>query len=90
MVPKEDSDPVYAYEFIGSKIEVTDSNHEGYIGLTGTVIDETKNTFVIRDKKDRTIPKEGVRFEVHVNNSLKTLNGSSIAYRPEDRIKKLG
>ncbi len=90
MTAKEDNDQAYAYEYIGSEIEVVHSDHEAYMEITGKVIDETKNTFVIRDEEDKMIPKEGNRFEIRLNDRWITLDGSSIAYRPEDRIKKLG
>ncbi len=90
MVQKSDLDPIYTSEFIGSKIEVTDSEHEGYIGLKGKVVDETKETFVMKNHEERTVPKEGNKFKIEMNRSWKTLDGSKLTYRPENRIKKLG
>ncbi|MFP3871943.1 MAG: ribonuclease P component 1 family protein [Candidatus Natronoplasma sp.] len=90
MSAKRDVNTVYAYEFIGSHIEIEDSDHEGYIGVAGKVLDETKNTFVIGDEKERTIPKQGNRFRIKFDDHWKTLDGSLLTYRPEDRIKKLG
>ncbi len=87
-MPKKDM--VKTFEFIGSEIEVSESEHEGYEGLKGKVIDETKNTLIIGNDRKKIVPKKGSIFEIEINGRRKNLDGSNITYRPEDRIKKLG
>ena len=82
---------VYTFEFIGSELEVADSRHQGYLGMEGKVIDETKKTFVISvDGKEKTIPKKGTRFKLTIDGRKKDLDGNRLTFRPENRIKKLG
>ena len=45
---------IIRYEFIGSVGKVAQSLHEGYVGVGGKVIGETKNTFTfVRQGKRR-------------------------------------
>ena len=37
-------------ELIGTEAKVTKSRHEGYVGISGKVLDETRNTFVILER----------------------------------------
>ena len=42
------------YEFIGTQAEVSRSKHSGYLGLSGKIIDETRNTFtILNEEKQR-------------------------------------
>ncbi len=73
-------------EFIGCKIKITASDNQSLKGLSGTIINETKCTFTIKDKKGerKTILKQGSTFMI----SNKEIQGKDIAQRPEERIKK--
>ncbi len=75
-------------EYIGKKVEVTDSNQRSFEGITGKIVDETKNTFKLSDGK--ILPKQGNMFKIKINKNEMILNGVKLTYRPEDRIKKLG
>lgn len=81
---------VFRHEFIGLTVEVIDSNHEGYVGLQGRIIDETRNTIKIdTGKGEKTIPKENVIFLFTLPEGEKvSIDGKVIIARPEDRIKK--
>jgi len=60
-----------------------------WIGKYGVIIDETKNTFLIRiNGKNKKIAKKIAKFEFENDEKKTILNGSKITYRPEDRIKK--
>lgn len=53
--------------------------------INGVIIDETKNTFLIRTKKgDKRVPKEGNEFKVKQG----VIKGEIITQRPYDRLKK--
>ena len=75
-------------EFIGLEAEVLSA--PCYKGISGTVLDETKNVFVIGSaEKARMVPKKGNEFAFTYNEKIIVIKGSEILYRPEDRIKKI-
>ena len=76
-------------ELIGLHVKIKECNDPSWNGKIGVIIDETKNTFIIEieDQKKR-ISKNIARFEFEVDGKKMMLNGSKIAYRPENRIKK--
>lgn len=86
---KDRTENVYAQEMIGARLEVVDAPHEGYVGMKGKVIDETKKTFKVDDGRVKQVPKKGVTFEVHIGNHDTLLKGNRLAYRPHERIKRL-
>ncbi len=79
-----------AHEFVGLKISVTSSPDPTIIGLSGIVRDETRNmlTIQVQDRFLR-IPKDGSKFTFTLpTGDGVVLDGSSIRFRPEDRIKR--
>ncbi len=82
---------IFRHEFVGLHVEVSESSHEGYRGLKGKVVDETKNTIKIEDDEghEKIIPKKSATFHFTLPGSGKVeIEGKSIAMRPENRIKK--
>jgi len=79
------------HEFIGLEVEVVSSNSKEMIGIKGKVIDETKNTLEIEGEgKTRILPKKSCILKFMLpKNELIEVDGKLIAYRPEDRPKKL-
>ena len=63
----------------------------GFGTLSGLVIDETKNTLVLRaGHGERVVPKKGSIFLFTLPSGEKArLSGDSIVFRPYDRPKKL-
>ena len=76
-------------ELIGLHVKIKECKDPNWIGISGLVIDETKNAFYleIEDQK-KMIVKNIAIFEFNDGGKKITLDGSKIAYRPEDRIKK--
>jgi len=76
---------IYAAEFIGAKIKVMNATNKSLQGLEGSIIDETKNSFKIKNSKqeEKTVLKKGAVFMIN-NNIIK---GDEIIKRPEERIK---
>jgi len=73
-------------ELIGESLRVAESACRGLRGLAGTVVDESKNTFVLETPCGRKrVPKKESVFEV--NGAL--LDGDLLCCRPEERTKKL-
>ncbi|MEA3458121.1 MAG: ribonuclease P protein subunit [Candidatus Thermoplasmatota archaeon] len=76
-------------ELIGLPVTVNQCKDPNWINKTGVIIDETKNTFLIRlNNKDKRIAKSIAKFEFEQDGAKIQLNGSKIVYKPEDRIKK--
>ena len=61
-----------------------------YSDISGTVVDETKNTFTIESAgTERMVPKPGNEFRFAYEGRTIDIIGSEILHRPEDRIKKV-
>jgi len=77
-------------ELIGRQVKIKDCADPTWNEISGTIIDETKNTFVIEfDKQQKRIAKNTAMFEFDVQGKKIIIDGSKIMYRPEDRIKKV-
>ena len=73
-------------EFIGRLVRVLSPTYP----ISGMVVDETKNTFIIESAGTvKMVPKRGCEFEFTYNGEQITISGSEIQHRPEDRIKKV-
>ena len=46
---------IIRYEFIGTEGKVAQSPHEGYVGLGGKVVGETRNTFTFLHQGNRRV-----------------------------------
>jgi len=77
-------------EFIGLNAKVVRSSNPSYVGLSGRVTNETRNTLVIRHKnEDKVIVKEAAVFQFTLpNGTIVEVEGNVILGRPEDRVKK--
>ncbi len=76
-------------ELIGRKVKIKDSLDPNWNGVSGITIDETKNTFLIEvNGKKKRIAKKTASFEFEYKGKKTIIEGSRLAYRPEDRIKK--
>ena len=78
-------------EIIGLPVNIKKCTDPEWEGKSGVVIDETKNTFLVRiqNNKNKRIAKKIATFEFKVNEEKIVINGAKIAYRPEERIKKI-
>ena len=87
MTPKN----IHRHELIGLKVKVSESSCKSHIGLSGKVIDETRNMIVIQSKdKTRRLPKNTSEFEFELpDGHVVEVNGKNLIGRPEDRIKKV-
>ena len=80
---------------IGLKVEIIRSTQKSLQGLSGKVIDETKNLIVIEIEKDnkkleKKIAKIGCifKFTIPGGDDKIEVNGNEIMFRPKDRPKK--
>jgi ribonuclease P protein subunit POP4 len=78
------------HEFIGTEAKVSESNHSGYVGFSGKIIDETRNSFVIlHEGKRKTVLKESAVFHFKFpDGTIIEIDGKILVGRPEDRLKK--
>ncbi len=78
-------------ELIGKKVKIKKCTDPNWKGKKGIIIDETKNTFLIKmDGKENRIAKKTAVFEFTYNKDKKiSIKGSDIMYKPENRIKKI-
>lgn len=81
---------IFRHELIGLPVKVVNSTHEGFIGIKGKVVDETKSTIRIEtDNTEKVIPKGAATFHFYLpDGNIVEIKGKIIIARPEDRIKK--
>jgi len=81
---------VARHELIGLRVAVK-SRHAGWDGLLGTVVDETKHTFLVETASgsELLVPKAGQEFVFAVGDKRFAIRGDEIRFRPEDRTKKV-
>lgn len=81
---------IIQHEFIGLQAKVTKSPNPYYIDIAGTVIDETRNTFMImQDNKRKTVIKEQAVFHFTLpDGTTVEIDGKILIGRPEERLKK--
>lgn len=77
-------------ELIGIQTKVARAKNSKNAGLSGKIIDETKNTITIqtRDGK-KMLMKDAVVLEIEKQGRRFLVDGKLLALRPEDRIKKV-
>ena len=76
-------------ELIGLKAKVAKSLDKKQKGISGTVIDETKNTLVLETKEGRkSIIKKVSTFIFYSGRDSFTVKGEEINFRPQERTGK--
>ena len=84
-------DKIESHELIGLRVNIEKSTNPTIRGVTGIIIDETKNTFKISTirKKIITLPKKDNSFVFFLQDGNKLMiNGRILVGRPEERIGK--
>ncbi len=81
---------VIRHEFIGTQAEVAKNTCLSLKGLSGMIIDETRNTFTFQTEgKKRTVAKDSSTFRFKFSDGTEVeISGSLLVARPEDRLKK--
>tara|TARA_Y100000310_G_scaffold316818_1_gene368992 strand:+ start:1115 stop:1375 length:261 start_codon:yes stop_codon:yes gene_type:complete len=79
----------FAGELIGKEVVIESSTNTSYVGLVGTIIDETCNTLVINSfGKRKTVLKSNVVLTLSIGEKDVLVNGLMLQKRPEARIKQ--
>jgi ribonuclease P protein subunit POP4 len=77
------------HELIGLDVEVVEATDPNQRGVSGRVVDETQNTFLLETNgAEVRIPKAGNTFRFAVGEGV-SVPGDRLRYRPEDRVKKI-
>lgn len=82
---------IVQHEFIGLEVKVIKSSNPDIVGITGKVIDETRNTFTLlnNNRKKKVVIKDIAIFKfVMLDGTVVEIDGKIIMGRPEDRLKK--
>jgi ribonuclease P protein subunit POP4 len=81
---------IIRYEFIGTDVKIAKSSNYSNIGITGKIVDETRNTFsIIHEGKRKIIPKNSSVFSFDFSDgTIVEIEGRLLSGRPEDRLKK--
>jgi len=77
-------------EFIGTEAKVSKSTHLDYIGLSGKIIDESRNTFTFLHEGEKKVVVKGssVFYFKFSDGTIVEIDGKLLVGRPEDRLKK--
>lgn len=77
-------------ELIGLSAKVMKADNVNCVSISGTVVNETRNTLVIRHtNEDKVVIKETSVFKFMLQDGTALeIEGKAILGRPEDRVKK--
>ena len=76
-------------EWIGKTINIVQSKNNSLKGIKGKIIDETKQSFILEEKKNKRkrVLKNNIIFETKYQGKTIKVKGKMVVGRPEDRIK---
>lgn len=81
------ADNIMKHEFIGLDTQITQSSNKQFIGLNGTITNETKSMFTLTTKKGtKSIPKANNIWSFSLQNNKVSVDGSKIEKRSFDRL----
>jgi ribonuclease P protein subunit POP4 len=77
---------IFPHELVGREIEIISSKNKSHEGMKGKIVDETKMTIKIQQKKEiKTLLKSNITFKLLLTDEI--IVGMEIIKRPEDRLK---
>ena len=81
---------IVQHEFIGLKTTVVSNLNSNMVGITGKVVDETRNTFtILQGNSKKVVAKDASVFDfVLADGTVVEIDGKVIIGRPENRLKK--
>jgi ribonuclease P protein subunit POP4 len=80
---------IYKHEFLNQYITVVSQTDKNWEGVSGKIVDETKNTFIIEvEGKEKVLPKKKTVLALKIKGEEVNIDASRLTFRPEDRIKK--
>ena len=84
------ADTLLCHELIGLNIHILDDTSTTLTDVSGSIINETKNTFLIRTQRGTKMitKKNATKIRFVIDSGVCFISGSSLIGRPEDRITK--
>ena len=80
---------IVLHELIGLRVRVVKSLDKKQVGLSGLIIDESKNTFSIQTPKGiKRAVKKISSFRLYSGRKSFVVEGNEICFRPYERIEK--
>ncbi|RLE60493.1 MAG: ribonuclease P protein subunit [Thermoprotei archaeon] len=82
---------ILRHELIGLKAEIIDAKNKCLVGISGLILDETRNMILIGEPggKKRWVIKEQVVLRIYLPDGKRVrVEGKVLVGRPEDRLKK--
>ena len=78
------------HELIGLEVIVAGSTNKNLAGLSGRIVDETRNTFLVETERGlKRIPKSNTSLDFTLQNGqIVRVSGSILISQPENRINK--
>ncbi len=77
------------HELIGLPVEVVDSANPSTVGISGRVVDETRNVFLIETERgEKCVPKSHTGFVFTLPGQKVRVEGAVFVSQPENRIHK--
>ncbi len=78
------------HELIGLEVRIVESTNHSQVGLSGRVVDESRNILSIETARGvKNLPKQDCTFSFHLpSGEWVRVDGKLLVARPEDRIKK--
>ena len=81
------SENILSHEMIGLRTEITSSTNNHFVGLTGTIVDETKSMFTLNTKNGlKIIPKKQNTWKFFSKGEEFTFSGNHLEKRSFDRL----
>ncbi len=82
---------VHAHELIGLSAKVVESTDPSFVGLSGTIVFETKNTLIVKaaNKAKQIAKVVAKKIKITTPTGACFISGSSLIARPEDRVSRL-
>ena len=78
---------IHVHEMIGLESEIIQATNSQIVGLTGIIVDETKNMLMINTENGiKKIPKDSTTWKFSINNTEKQIEGSTLMKRPHERL----
>ncbi len=88
-MPTYNNKTIVLHELIGLTVDVVKSHDMSQIGIHGTIIDETKNTLLIRTEEGtKRVAKDISTFKFRYGKKSFVVDGKEINFRSWERIEK--
>jgi len=89
-MPTYNNKTIVLHELIGLAVKVVKSHDRSQVGIHGTVIDETRNTLLIRTEEGivKRVAKDISTFKFKYGRKSFVVDGKEINFRSWERIEK--